>query len=93
MLGRALVGPAALARLASASGAPALRRGNVTKVTAHAMQGLLATLTTSRGIAGHLVAATLRHESERTTMHAYAAPSLAATGVQRRGLKLLQGGK
>jgi integrase len=66
---------------------------DVPKVTAHAMRGLLATLTTSRGMAGHLVAATLGHESERTTMHAYAAPGSAAAGASKRGLKLLKGGK
>lgn len=66
---------------------------DVPVVTAHAMRGLLATLTTSRGMAGHLVAQTLGHENERTTMHAYAAPGSAAAGAQKRGLKLLKGGK
>ena len=63
------------------------------RVTAHAMRGLLATLTAERGLAGHLIAATLGHEDERTTMHAYAAPGAAAAGVNRRGLVLLEGGK
>jgi integrase len=61
-------------------------------VTAHAMRGLLATLTAERGMAGHLIAATLGHEDERTTMTAYAAPGSAATGVNRRGLGVLNGG-
>jgi integrase len=65
----------------------------VPQVTAHAMRGLLATLTAERGLAGHMIAATLGHEDERTTMHAYAAPGAAGVGVRRRGLKLLQGGK
>jgi integrase len=65
----------------------------VPRVTAHAMRGLLATLTAGRGLAGHLIAATLGHEDEKTTMTAYAAPGAAAAGANRRGLKLLQGGK
>jgi integrase len=64
----------------------------VPKVTAHAMRGLLATLTAERGLAGHLIAATLGHEDERTTMAAYAAPGSAAAGVNRRGLQVLEGG-
>lgn len=64
----------------------------VPRVTAHAMRGLLATLTAERGLAGHLIAATLGHEDERTTMTAYAAPGAAAAGSNRRGLVLLQGG-
>ena len=64
----------------------------VPKVTAHAMRGLLATLTAERGLAGHLIAATLGHEDERTTMAAYAAPGSAAAGVNRRGLEVLEGG-
>jgi integrase len=58
-------------------------------VTAHAMRGLLAMLTAERGLAGHLIAATLGHEDERTTMHA--APGSAA-GDRRRGLVVRNGG-
>lgn len=65
----------------------------VPRVTAHAMRGLLATLTAERGLAGHLIAATLGHEDVRTTMHAYAAPGSAAAGAGRRGLVLLAGGR
>jgi len=57
------------------------------------MRGLLATLTAERGLAGHLIAATLGHEDEKTTMTAYAAPGAAAAGANRRGLVLLQGGQ
>lgn len=64
----------------------------VNRVTAHAMRGLLATLTAERGLAGHLIAATLGHEDARTTMTAYAAPGSAEAGTNRRGLVLLQGG-
>ncbi|MEJ7598465.1 MAG: site-specific integrase [Kofleriaceae bacterium] len=64
----------------------------VPRVTAHALRGLLATLTAERGLAGHLIAATLGHDDERTTMTAYAAPGSAAAGASRRGLILLEGG-
>jgi integrase len=64
----------------------------VPRVTAHAMRGLLATITAERGMAGHLIAATLGHEDELTTMHAYAAPGSAAAGDRRRGLVVLNGG-
>ena len=64
----------------------------VPRVTAHAMRGLLATLTAERGLAGHLIAATLGHEDQRTTMTAYARPGSAATGTNRRGLHVLNGG-
>lgn len=64
----------------------------VPRVTAHAMRGLLATLTAERGLAGHLVAATLGHEDVRTTMTAYARPGSAAAGAARLGLTVLNGG-
>lgn len=64
----------------------------VPEVTAHSLRGLLATLTAQRGLAGHLIAATLGHEDERTTMTAYAEPGAAAAGAGRRGLVLLEGG-
>ena len=56
------------------------------------MRGLLTTLTAERGLAGHLITATLGHEDERTTMKAYAAPRAAAAGINRRGLIVLKGG-
>jgi hypothetical protein len=62
------------------------------RVTAHAMRSLLATLTAERGLAGHLIAATLGEEDERTTMHAYAASGSAKAGALRRGLVVLNGG-
>jgi integrase len=64
----------------------------IPKVTAHSMRGLLATLTAERGLAGHLIAATLGHENVSTTMTAYAAPGSAAVGDRRRGLIVLNGG-
>src|SRR5262249_17330647 len=80
--------PAAVA----ASERPRCDLAEVPRVTAHAMRGLLATITAERGMAGHLIAATLGHEDERTTMHAYAAPGSAAAGDRRRGLVVLNGG-
>lgn len=69
------------------------KAAKVQTVTAHAMRGLLATLTSERGLAGHLIAATLGHESyENMTLKAYAAPGSRETGVNRRGLTILKGG-
>lgn len=64
----------------------------VPRVTAHAMRGQLATLAAERGLAGHLIAATLGHEEVKTTMTAYAKPGAEAAGVNRRGLIVLNGG-
>jgi integrase len=64
----------------------------VPKVTAHAMRGLLATLSRERGLAGHAVAAMLGHTSERMHETAYAKPGSAGVGDRRRGLKVLNGG-
>lgn len=72
-------------RICKAAGVPV--------VTAHAMRGLLATLASERGMAGHLIAATLGHESyENMTRKAYAAPGSHETGVNRRGLVVISGG-
>lgn len=47
-----------------------------------------------RGMAGHLVAATLGHaDGGRTARRAYAAPGSFETGERRKGLKVLKGGK
>jgi integrase len=64
----------------------------VPRVTAHAMRGQLATLSKERGLAGHLVAQTLGHESERMHETAYARPGSTQTGINRRGLRVLNGG-
>lgn len=69
------------------------KAAKVPTVTAHAMRGLLATITSERGMAGHLIAATLGHTSyEGMTLKAYAAPGSRDTGVNRRGLVILNGG-
>jgi integrase len=64
----------------------------VPKVTAHALRGLLATLSRERGLAGHAVAAMLGHESARMHETAYARPGSASAGDRHRGLKVLNGG-
>jgi integrase len=64
----------------------------VPRVTAYYMRGQLATITSERGLAGHLLAAHLGHEDEKMAQQAYAAPGSAAKGVQRRGLAVLDGG-
>lgn len=48
------------------------RRSRVPVVTAHGMRGLHATLAMSAGTSGHVVAASLGHESVRTTLANYA---------------------
>jgi integrase len=65
----------------------------VPRVTAHAMRGVLATVSYERGVAGHLIAATLGHSDERVSQNAYAAPGSAASGARKEGLKILQGGR
>ena len=49
----------------------------------HALQGSL----------GNLVAASLRHEDERTTRTSYAKKGAVPAGQQRRALAVLKGGK
>jgi integrase len=67
-------------------------KAGVPQVTAHAMRGLLATITAERGLAGHLIAATLGHEDSRISMTAYARPGAESAGDRRRGLVVLNGG-
>jgi integrase len=64
----------------------------VPRVTAYFMRGQLATISAERGMAGHLIAAMMGHESEATTMHAYAKPGSAAAGARRLGWSVLDGG-
>lgn len=62
-------------------------------VSAHSMRGLHATLAMSAGITAHVVAASVGHESERTTVESYAKPEAVAAAQQRRTLAILGGGK
>ncbi len=64
----------------------------VPQITAHACRGLLATVAAERGMAGHLIAATLGND-ERVMAGSYAAPGALEAGGRRRGLAVLQGGK
>lgn len=64
----------------------------VPPITAHACRGLLATVAAERGMAGHLIAATLGND-EKVMGTSYAAPGALAAGGRRRGLAVLQGGK
>ena len=68
------------------------RLAGVPEVTAYFMRGQLATITSERGLAGHLLAAHLGHEDETMAERAYAAPGAKAKGVRRRGLAVLDGG-
>jgi integrase len=61
----------------------------VPRVTAHGMRGLLSTISLERGLAGHLVAATLGHEDVRTTLDSYAQRGAAESGARRRGVAKL----
>jgi integrase len=63
----------------------------IQRITAHACRGLLATVAAERGMAGHLIAATLGND-ERVMGTAYAAPGALEAGGRRRGLAVLQGG-
>lgn len=65
----------------------------VPEVTAHGMRGLHATLALAAGQSGHLVAASLGHESVSTTLESYAAPGAAAGAAAQRAWQVLDGGK
>jgi integrase len=64
----------------------------VPKVTAHGMRGLHSTLAMEAGVTGHVVAASLGHESVSTTVQSYAKPEAVAGAQQRRTLRVLEGG-
>lgn len=64
----------------------------VPRVTAHGMRGLHSTLAIDAGMSGHLVAASLGHESFTTTTTSYAAPASTEAAARRRTLKVLAGG-
>jgi integrase len=64
----------------------------VPRVTAYFMRSQLASISAERGMAGHLIAAMMGHESEETTMQHYAKPGSAAAGARRLGWSVLDGG-
>lgn len=65
----------------------------VPKVTAHGMRGALATFGLREGAPGHLVAAFLGQESDKTTRENYAEPDAAESAQRRKGWGILEGGK
>lgn len=69
------------------------RAAKVPVITAHGMRGQAATLATEAGTAGHIVAATLGHESFATTAAHYAQPGSTEKAQQRAALSVLRGGK
>jgi integrase len=71
-------------RICEAAGVP--------RVTAHGMRGLHSTLAMEAGVTGHVVAASLGHESVSTTIQSYAKPEAVAGAQQRRALTVLVGG-
>jgi integrase len=68
------------------------REAKVPVVSAHAMRGLHASLSSERGITGHVIAEAMGHTSSSVTFRHYATPESVAKGNQGRVLKLLAGG-
>jgi hypothetical protein len=56
------------------------------------MRVLHSPLAMEGGVTGHVVAASLGHESVSTTMQSYAKPEAVVGAQQRRALKVLAGG-
>ena len=56
----------------------------VPMVYAHSMRGLHSTLAMDAGMSAHMVAASLGHESARTTLMSYAKPEGVEAGRQKR---------
>ncbi len=67
-------------------------KAGVPLVGAHSMRGLHSTLAMDAGVTGHVVAASLGHESVSTTVQSYANPEAVAGAQQRRTLTVLSGG-
>lgn len=65
----------------------------VPRVTGHGMRGLHSTLAVDAGMTGHLVAASLGHESFATTATSYAKSEAVEGAKQRKTWKVLDGGK
>lgn len=60
------------------------RLAKVPEVTAHGMRGLHSTLAVESGVTPHAVAASLGHESIKTTYRSYARPEAVVKARQRR---------
>jgi integrase len=66
------------------------RTARVPEVSAHGMRGLHATLAMDAGVTGHVVAASLGHESDTTTKTSYAKREAVAGARQRKALGVLE---
>jgi integrase len=66
------------------------RAALVPEVSAHGMRGLHATLAMDAGVTGHVVAASLGHESVTTTKTSYARPEAVAGARQRKAVGALE---
>jgi integrase len=64
----------------------------VPRVTVHGMRGMHSTLALQAGTSGHVVAASLGHESISTTLQSYANPAAVESAKRHRALTVLQGG-
>ena len=64
----------------------------VPTVTAQGMRGLHSTLALAAGASGHVVAASLGHESIKTTMQSYADREVVGAARKQDALRVLQGG-
>jgi integrase len=69
------------------------RLAGVPKVSAHSMRGLHSTLALAHGTSGHVVAASLGHKSEATTLRSYADPTAVESARRLRTLSVLEGRK
>jgi integrase len=65
----------------------------VPEVTAHGMRGLHGTMAVAAGATGHLVAASLGHESFRISKRSYVKPEALDAANQSRVLTVLTGGR
>jgi site-specific recombinase XerD len=65
------------------------REARVPEVSAHGMRGLHATLAMDAGVTGHVVAASLGHESETTTKRSYAKQEAVVGARQRKAVGIL----
>jgi integrase len=68
------------------------RAAEVPVVCAHSMRGLHSTLAMDAGVTGHVVAASLGHESVSTTIQSYAKAEAVTNAAQQRTLTVLSGG-
>jgi integrase len=75
----------AVAKICKVAGVP--------RVSAHSMRGLHSTLALAHGTTAHVVAASLGHRSESTTLRSYADPTAVESVRRQRVLTVLEGGK